>query len=98
MREKNETLAEGQKRIVDALGLSEYYDAKCTDGGRAMIVSEWEDTYYINKEAFVVENTEENKKALEYLWEIDKQETFRAEKYTKTTNIKKAENINKKTI
>lgn len=96
MREKNETLAEGQKRIVDALGLSEYYDAKCTDGGRAMIVSEMEDTYYINKEAFVVENTEENKKALEHLWEIDRQETLRAEKYTKTTNIKKVENINKK--
>lgn len=94
MREKNETLAEGQKRIVDALGLSEYYDASCTDGGRAMIVSEWEDTYYINKEAFVVEKTEENQKALEHLSEIDQQETASGEKYTKTTNRKKMENKN----
>ena len=96
MREKNETLAEGQKRIADALGLSEYYDASCTDGGRVMIVSELEDTYYINKEAFAVENTEENKKVLEHLSEIDhQQETASGEKYTKTINIKKAENITK---
>lgn len=94
MREKNETLGEGQKRIVYALGLSEYYDGSCTDGGRAMIVSEWEDTYYINKEAFVVENTEGNIKALEHLLEIDQQETERGEKNIKTINRKKMEDKN----
>ena len=86
MRKRDETIAEGQKRIVEALGLGEYYDAKCTDGSRAMYLSVWEDTYYINKEAFLVENTQENMEMLKHFWEIDKK------KEKKTSNTNKMEN------
>lgn len=98
LRKKGESIGAGQKRIVEALGLDQYYDAKCTDGGRCAYLSVWEDTYYIDKESFEFALTEENKQTVVEWLEIDQAESRAvknpqpSKKETTTNNMNNKEN------
>lgn len=104
LRKKGESIGAGQKRIVEALGLDQYYDAKCTDGGRCAYLSVWEDTYYIDKESFEFALTEENKQTVVEWLEIDQAESRAvktpqpSKKETTTNNMNNKENRENKKI